>query len=204
MKQDAITLRDGTVIASDLLPRDLITWHCQTRAELFYNAPDGTPRHWKNPDGSRNTPDHVVEVEGNLLVRGGGSLIWECLKGSGTTASTAAKKYFNATAAIGVGNSTTAAAATQTALQGGSKTTKALTGGYPTHTTGSTAATVVDIVYKSTFGTADANFTWNEWGLFNKTTGTANARMLNRKVQAGMITKSTAATATMTITLSLA
>lgn len=201
---DFITLRDGTQISANLLPRDVAVWHCHTRTEAFYAAPDGTPRHWKNPDGSRNVPDYVQEVEGNLLVRGGASIMWECLKGSGTTASTAAKKYFNATAAIGVGNSTAAAANTQTALQGGSKTTKALTGGYPTHTTGSTAATVVDIVYKSTFGTADANFTWNEWGLFNKTTATANARMLNRKVQAAMLTKSTAATATMTITLSLA
>ena len=204
MKQDMVTLKDGTQIASDLLPHDIVTWKCETRLEEYTQVAPGVPKHWKNPDGTRNEPDRVVVVEGNLLVRGGASLLWEYAKGSGSTGSTVAKKYFNATAAIGVGNSTAAATNIQTALSGGSKTTKALTGGYPTHTTGSTAATVVDIVYKSTFGTADANFTWNEWGLFNKTTATANARMLNRKVQAGMITKSTAATATMTITLSLA
>lgn len=203
MDRDYLTLRDGTKISADLLPRDVAVWHCQTRAELFYASADGTPRHWRNPDGTTNVPDYVHEIDGNLLVRGGASLLWEYARGNGSTASTAAKKYINATAAIGVGNSTAAATNIQTALQGGSQSLKALTGGYPTHTTGSTAATVADIVYKSTWGSAEGNFTWNEWGLFNKAS-TSNRRMVNRKVQAAMLTKSTAATATMTVTLSLA
>ena len=170
--------------------REDLVWKCHYRAELRYGPDIQTP------------PYHVVEGVGNLLVRGGASLMWEYAKGSGTTASTAAKKYLNATAALGVGNSTAAATNIQTALQGGSQLLKALTGGFPTHTTGSTAATVVDIVYKSTFGVSEGNFTWNEFGLFSKAT-TANRRMVTRKVQ-NLLTKTTAASATLTVTLSLA
>lgn len=176
--------------------RDGLPWQVKTRAELFYG------RHWKNPDGSTNRPDYVAESTGNILVRGGASILWECFKGSGSTATSSAKKYFNGTAAIGVGNSTAAATNIQQALQGGSQLLKALTGGFPTHTTGSTAATVVDIVYKSTFGLTEANFAWQEWGVFNKAT-TQQRRMLNRKVQA-LLTKTSAASATLTVTLSLA
>lgn len=150
----------------------------------------------------RVQPYESIEHTGNLLMRGGASLLWECLKGSGSTASTAAKKYFNATAALGVGNSTVAAAATQTALQGGSQSLKALASSFPTHTTGSTAATVADIVYKSTWGTGEGNFAWQEFGLFNKAT-TANRRMFNRKVQS-FGTKTTAASWTLTVTYSAA
>ena len=171
-------------------------WKVKARAELFFR------KQWKNADGSTNQPDQYVESTGNILVRGGASVMWETLKGSGSTASTAAKKYFNATAALGVGNSTAAAAATQIALQGGSQSLKALTGGFPTHTTGSTAVTVANIVYKSTWGLTEGNFAWNEWALFNKAT-TTQRRMLNRKVQA-LLTKTSAATATLTVTLTLA
>lgn len=194
--RDTAKLNEQASAGVGVETHDLVQWHCKARAELYYG------KDWKNPDGTTNQPDYVRESFGNILVRGGASIIWECLKGSGSTASTAAKKYFNATAALGVGNSTAAATATQTALQGGSQSLKALTGGFPTHTTGSTAATVVDIVYKSTWGASEGNFAWNEFGLFNKAS-TANRRMLNRKQQA-LITKTSAATATLTVTYSLA
>lgn len=179
-----------------VVAHDKPLWKVKAEAALYYG------RHWKNPDGTTNPPDYVARSTGNILVRGGASIMWECFKGSGTTATTAAKKYFNATAALGVGNSTVAATNIQTALQGGSQSLKALTGGFPTHTTGSTAATVADIVYKSTWALTEGNFAWNEWALFNKAT-TANRRMANRKVQA-LLTKTSAATATLTVTLSLA
>lgn len=174
--------------------QDRVLYHIKAEAALYYG------RHWKNPDGTTNSPDVVVVSTGNITARGGWSVLWEAFKGSGTTATTAAKKYFNATAALGVGNSTAAAAATQTALQGGSQSLKALTGGFPTHTTGSTAATVVDIVYKSTWAAGEGNFAWNEFALFNKAT-TANRRMFNRKQQS-LLTKTSAATATLTVTFS--
>jgi|GEM_PF-6018799 len=171
-------------------------WNVKAEAALYYG------RHWKNPDGTTNKPDFVARSTGNILVRGGASLLWEFFKGSGSTATTSAKKYFNATAALGVGNSTVAATNIQTALQGGSQSFKALTGGFPTHTTGSTAATVADIVYKSTWALTEGNFSWAEWCLANKAT-TANRRIANRKVQS-LLTKTSAASATLTVTLSLA
>jgi hypothetical protein len=36
------------------------------------------------------------------------------------------------------------------------------------------------VTYRATFGTGDANFAWNEWGLFNGATGGV---MLNRVVE---------------------
>lgn len=202
MARDFVTLRDGTRLDVDLLPHDVVVWHCRARAELYDQYGPGRPKHWRNADGTTNRPDRIVESTGNLLLRGGGSLMWEYAKGNGTTASSGAKKYLNATAALAVGNSTAAAANTQTDLQGASKLYKVLSAGFPTHTTGSTAATVVDFALKSTYTTTEANFAWNEFGVANKAT-TTNRRLLTRKVQA-LITKTSAATASLTVTLSLA
>lgn len=194
---DFLTLKDGSRINVDTLPTDLVCWRAKWRAELFEG--DG----W-NADGTRKVSFRSVDLDGNLLVRGGGSLLWEYAVGNGSTAAASAKKYVNATAALGVGNSTVAAANTQQVLSAASsrQLVKALTGGFPTHTTGSTAATVVDVVYKSTFGVTEANWQWGEFGLFNKATTTAR-RMLTRKVQV-LLTKTSAASATLTLTLSLA
>jgi hypothetical protein len=174
-----------------------LTWRARWRAELY------TGKHWKNPDGSLNAPDRIVETQGNLLVYGGASLMWEYAMGNGSTSISSAKKYINATGALGVGNSTVAAVNTQKVLSGGSQLVKALTGGFPTHTTGSTVAGAAQVVYKSTFGLTEGNFAWQEFGLFNKAATTASQRMLTRKVQ-NLLTKTSAATATFTLTLTLA
>lgn len=81
---------------------------------------------------------------------------------------------FNAAnARLGVGNGATAFAVGQTDLQGASKLRKAMDAGYPT-----VAAPVV--TFKSTFAQSEANFAWNEWGIFNAATGGV---MLNRVVE---------------------
>lgn len=81
---------------------------------------------------------------------------------------------FNATnARLGVGNSNTAFAANQTDLLGASKLRKAMDAGYP-------IVEPPSITFKSTFGTAEANFPWNEWGIFNAASGGV---MLNRVVE---------------------
>lgn len=74
---------------------------------------------------------------------------------------------------IGVGNSANAFMASQTNLQGTSTFRKAMDSGYPT-----VAAPVV--TFKSTFAPSEANFSWNEWGIFNASTGGV---MLNRVVE---------------------
>jgi hypothetical protein len=74
---------------------------------------------------------------------------------------------------IGVGNGTTAFAAEQTDLQGASKLRKAMDSGYPTRS-GAT------LTFQSTFETGDANWAWQEWGIFNESVGGA---MHNREVE---------------------
>lgn len=81
--------------------------------------------------------------------------------------------FNNANARIGVGDGTTAFAVAQTDLQGTNKLRKAMDSGYPT-----VAAPVV--TFKSTFAQSEANFAWNEWGIFNAATGGV---MLNRVVE---------------------
>lgn len=82
--------------------------------------------------------------------------------------------FNNANAKIGVGDGTTAFAATQTDLQAAAnKLRKAMDVGYPT-----TAGNV--LTFQSTFGTADANFAWQEWGVFN---AAAAGSMISRKVE---------------------
>lgn len=83
--------------------------------------------------------------------------------------------FFNNTNShIGVGDSTTAFAASQTDLQASSnKARKGMEATFPTRTNN-------QLVFKSSFGTTDANFAWQEWGVFNASSGGV---MLNRKVE---------------------
>lgn len=145
----------------------------------------------------------LIEREGNLLMYGGASCLWQTLIGNGTTTADQALTYFsNARAAIGVGDSSTAAAATQTNLQAATnKLRKAMDATYPLHTDATTSG-AASIVFRSTFATGDANFAWQEWGVFNSATD-ATGRMLNRKVES-LGTKTSAATWQFTCTLSLA
>ena len=140
-----------------------------------------------------------LEREGNLLLTGGASVLWEALIGNGTgTAGQALTFFNNANARIGVGDSTTAAAVTQTGLQAATnKLLKAMDATFPSHTDSTSTAGAASVTFKSTFGTADANFAWQEWVVDNGT------RTLNRKVES-LGTKTSAATWALTITLSLA
>jgi hypothetical protein len=81
--------------------------------------------------------------------------------------------FNSSNARIGVGDGTTAFNASQTDLQGTNKVRKAMDSGYPTRS-GAT------MTFQATFTGSEANFTWNEWGVFNAATGGV---MLNRKVE---------------------
>ena len=105
----------------------------------------------------------------------------------------AATPFNNANAHIGVGDSATAHAVTQADLVATTnKLRKAMDGGFPT-----VSGNV--LTYRSTFGTADANFAWNEWGVFNAATG---GSMLNRKVES-LGTKPNTQTWQFTVTLTI-
>lgn len=145
----------------------------------------------------------VEEREGNLLMYGGASCQWQTLIGNGTTTAGQALTYFNnAQAAIGVGDSTTAAAATQTDLQAATnKLRVAMDATYPQHTDATTSG-AASIVFRSTFSTSQGNYAWQEWIVANSATA-ATGRALNRKVES-LGTKTSSAAWTFTVTLTLA
>lgn len=103
--------------------------------------------------------------------------------------------FNNANSSIGVGDSTTAFAATQTDLQAATnKLRKAMDATYP-----QVAANV--LTFRSTFATSDANFAWQEWAVFN-TTSASGGTMLNRKVES-LGTKTSAQSWQLTVTITL-
>lgn len=142
-------------------------------------------------------------VTDNLLMYGGVSAIWECLIGNGTASAGAALTYFNnAQAAIGVGDSTTAAAATQNNLSAASnKLRKGMNAGFPTHTDGVVIGSKT-IQWQATFSTAEANYAWQECAVFNSTTD-GTGRMLNRKVE-NLGTKTSASSWQVTVSIDIA
>jgi len=112
-------------------------------------------------------PYEVIEKDGNLLLNSGIDEMWDLIVGD------SANHFNNASAQIGVGDSTTPAAATQTDLQASTnKTYKGMESGYPTSTT-------QKATFKSNFGDSEANYAWNEWVIKQATSG----KCLNRKVE---------------------
>ena len=111
-------------------------------------------------------PYEVKNGEGNCLLNTGIDEMWDLICGD------SANHFNNAGTQIGVGDSNTAANASQTDLQAATnKTYKGMDGGYPTST--SQKAT-----FKASFGASDANYVWNEWVVKQSTSG----KCLNRKV----------------------
>jgi hypothetical protein len=111
-------------------------------------------------------PYEVISGEGNCLLNVGIDEIWDLICGD------SANHFNNASAQIGVGDSNTAASASQTDLQAASnKTYKGMDSGYP-------ASTTQKATFKASFGDSDANYTWNEWVVKQSTSG----KCLNRKV----------------------
>jgi hypothetical protein len=100
------------------------------------------------------------------LTNAGRNLITSLLVGAGGTV------FNNANSYIGVGDSTTAFAATQTDLQ-------AVTNKYR-QVVDATFPTIVGnvLTFQITVATGNANFDWSEWGIFNASTA---GTMLNRK-----------------------
>lgn len=112
-------------------------------------------------------PYELIKGEGNCLLNSGIDEIWDLVCGD------SANHFNNAGAQIGVGDSSTAAVATQTDLQAATnKTYKGMDSGYPTSTT-------QKATFKASFGASDANYTWNEWVVKQST----SAKCLNRKVE---------------------
>jgi len=108
-----------------------------------------------------------------------------------STIAAASTPFSNANSYIGVGDSTTAYSASQTDLVAATnKLRKAMDATYPQ------VATNV-VTFRSTFATTDANYAWQEWGVFNASSA---GTMLNRKVES-LGTKTSAQTWQFTVTL---
>lgn len=127
---------------------------------------------------------HEILQFSNLSANAGLQLEADLLIGAGGTV------FSNANAHIGIGNGTTAVSAAHTDLQGASKTRKAMEASYP-----SRASQTVS--WRSVFGTGDANYAWEEIGLFNASTA---GTMLCRALISAPFTKTSALSMTVTYT----
>ena len=126
---------------------------------------------YENEDAhKKGIPYEEVEIAGNLLLNEGITRLQNLLIGGGGAA------FNNANSYLGVGDSSTAASATQTGLQAATnKLYKAMDTSYPSISSQTTT-------WQSTFASGDANFAWNEFTVAN---GSSDAsENLNRKVSA--------------------
>ena len=150
--------------------KDAVQWLCHYKLSKYqediepYRGSEATFH-------ERFKPYQVIEGEGNLLLNVGIDEMWDLITGvvSGTN-----YIFDNSNAQLGVGDSNTAADATQTDLQAASnKTYKGMESGYPT-------STDQMVTFKSSFGDSEANYAWNEWVVKQSISG----KCLNRKVDA--------------------
>jgi hypothetical protein len=146
--------------------RELARWLCRFRLSKYRE--DIEPYREKEEEFHRLfRPYKVIEGEGNCLLNTGIDEMWDLIVGD------SANHFNNASAQIGVGDSNTAAAASQTDLQAAAnKTYKGMESGYPTSTTQKAN-------FKASFGAGDANYAWNEWVVKQS----ASAKCLNRKAE---------------------
>jgi len=134
-------------------------------------------------------PYEVSEFEGNMLLNEGIAELLDLLCGLGTPTA-----FSNANARLGVGDSSAAEAATQTALQAATnKLWKAMEATYPSRASQT-------VTFRSVFGSTDANYAWNEFTVVNAADDTGDN--LNRKVSA-QGTKAAGQTWTLDLSLTL-
>jgi hypothetical protein len=162
--------------------REHANWNVLTRCEKWFDSRDFA---------GGASPDEMVEKYGNLLLNAGITRLLNLLIGSGATA------FNNTNSRLGVGDSSTAAAASQTDLQGTNKFFMTMDATFPT-------VSGQQVTFKATFGTGDANFAWQEWGIDNGSSSgaTGTAPLLNRKVES-LGTKTSGGTWVLTTTITI-
>lgn len=174
------------------MTEDTIKWHCRTELRKFEG--DSTDE--------ADLLEEPTVIEGNALVYGGASALWECLLGKSGAVTFG-------TAAIGVGDSSNTSSPTDqktaTGLNATTNTAYVACSPLPNstspaqHTDSTSASTAAQMQFVASFGSAQANFSWNEWGIFSST---APGRMLNRKVES-LGTKAVNSTWQLTVTLTI-
>lgn len=146
------------------------------------------------------TPYEVSEVFGNLITNAGwGRMLTLAIGGGGTA-------YDATHTRIGVGTGAAGASGNDTSLGGtgaaGCQYNLVSGAGTATNGAGTSGTGSATLAFVSTFGTADANFAWNEMGVDQ---GTANgtaavATLLNHKTGIAQGTKASGQTWTATVT----
>lgn len=189
-RADAVATVDTASVAVLQDDQDGFHWKCRTVLEKWDTDEDfaaGLP------------PVEVIEDEGNALMVGGASFLWQCAMGNGGAGTLL---YLNTTnAAIGVGDSTTAATRTQTDLSAATnKLRKTATAVTHTDAVPGVAGTNDLITVVTSFGSSEANWVWNEWALFNSPTA---GRMINRRVPGTNLGTKSGGTWQLTITVQL-
>jgi hypothetical protein len=135
-------------------------------------------------------PEECAEIVGNLLLNEGIQRLQDMtMIATVTSNQVAGNPWSNANAFLGVGDSATAEAATQTDLQASTnKFYKAMNATYPSRSSQT-------VSFQSDFITSEANYVWNEWSVSAGATSasgggfTVGTTNLNRKV-ASLGTKS--------------
>lgn len=146
-------------------------WHPKWRVQKYHEdladwlAQGGTDVEFY----AEHQPYETVEFDGNLWLNAGIALMLDLFIGAGGTV------FNNANARLGVGDSTTAASASQTDLIAA---TNKLRKGMDTTFPSRTAQT---LFFQASFTGSEANYDWNEFILANAASG---ATVFNRKVQA--------------------
>ena len=146
--------------------RDTARWVCHYRLSKYHQDIERY-RGSETAFHDRFQPYEVIEGEGNCLLNTGIDEMWDLIIGG------SANHFSNTYAQVGVGDSTTAANATQTDLQAATnKTYQGMESGYPT-------STDQKATFKASFGDSEANYAWNEWVVKQSSSG----KCLNRKVE---------------------
>lgn len=163
--------------------QDALHWEPVATIQKF-----DTPESYQAWLDGNGEADRTEVFEGNVLLNAGITRLGSLLVGAGGTA------YNGANTRLGVGDSNTAAVASQTDLQAVTNKQWVLC-----DSVGFSGQTLTVV---GTFTTGLANFAWAEWGIDNGTANgtTVTAPMLNRKV-AAMGTKASGATWVLTVTI---
>jgi len=140
-------------------------------------------------DGDGVMQPAVSEIEGNLLLNEGIAALWDLVIASGSPTN-----FGNANAYIGVGDSSTAAAASQTGLQASTnKVYAAMQSSYPSRSNQT-------VTWRSVFGTSVGNFAWNEFTVAN---GNSDSAVNPNRVVSAQGTKASGQTWTVDVSITL-
>ena len=192
-KHDVLNIcRSTNNVKNEMIKNETAHWKCKYKIEKRHGDINAcqTPAQ-RLAFLEQTNPYEIIEGEDNCLLNSGIDEMWDLITGvvSGVGhVFTVGAAYVT----IGVGDSSTAATATQTDLQAASnKTYKGMEATFPTSTT-------QKATFKSSFGSSDANYSWNEWVVKHAT----SSKCINRKVDA-MGSKASDTTWTLEVTVTL-